>query len=24
MNCGVELRRIDQFCHECGTNVSWY
>ncbi|MHA2405519.1 MAG: zinc ribbon domain-containing protein [Candidatus Hermodarchaeia archaeon] len=24
VNCGVELRRIDQFCHECGTNVSWY
>ncbi len=24
VNCGVELSRIDQFCHECGTNVSWY
>jgi hypothetical protein len=24
VNCGAELSRIDQFCHECGTNVSWY
>jgi hypothetical protein len=24
VNCGVELSRVDQFCHECGTNVSWY
>ena len=24
VNCGVELERIDQFCHACGTNVGWY
>ena len=24
VNCGVELERIDQYCHACGTNVGWY
>ena len=24
VNCGAELNRIDQYCHECGTNVGWY
>ncbi|MFX1403740.1 MAG: zinc ribbon domain-containing protein [Promethearchaeota archaeon] len=24
VNCGAELNRIDQYCHECGTDVSWY
>ena len=24
VNCGARLSRIDQFCHECGSNVSWY
>jgi hypothetical protein len=24
VNCGAELNRIDQYCHECGTHVGWY
>jgi hypothetical protein len=24
VNCGAELNRIDQYCHECGTEVGWY
>ncbi|MFW9831691.1 MAG: hypothetical protein ACFFD8_07950 [Candidatus Thorarchaeota archaeon] len=24
VNCGVILDRSDQFCHSCGTDVSWY
>jgi hypothetical protein len=24
VNCGVELNHIDQYCHECGTDVGWY
>ncbi len=24
VNCGTELNRIDQFCHECGSEVGWY
>ncbi len=24
VSCGVELERIDQYCHACGTHTGWY